>query len=369
MTIVARFGIQGCPMLMADLLVSDDGPWALPAPIPTVDDISKAFPARSRCVPSGMCQKLVVLSESFVLGWSGELQVAKEVISEVRRMNAVIPFTAETLIKHFDSLGDSVWEKIGIAGFIEDATNNIQAFNCEKATTFKTALLDDVALLGSGTESVRRELQGFTTLPVTLGGTSNVVNKAVGYGLTLSGSLLNIEIATLENLKDFYGGGYEISTVLNKKFAKVDDITYLFWQTGIDGKGDFGISRIPVRAFRYSYHNDILLIRSVKFQDKGDTGSMGQQFFAVPPIYRNPDRRELDGVTWASLNARFLCNYFMVPMAPKGVAVLAAVTFKDRVEDEKWIKFVETPTVVHVWVEGQFILDMAKEIADMLRSG
>ena len=95
-------------------------------------------------------------------------------------------------------------------------------------------------------------------------------------------------MATLQNLNDLYGGGYEIATVLNQKFAKVDDITYLFWQASVDGKGGVRISRLPLKACRYSYHNDILLIRSAKFEDKGDMRAFEQQLLAVSPVNLGP---------------------------------------------------------------------------------
>jgi hypothetical protein len=38
------------------------------------------------------------------------------------------------------------------------------------------------------------------------------------------------------------------------------------------------------------------------------------------------------------------------------------VCYKERVEDDKWIKFTETPTEVTASVEVQFIENVAKEI-------
>ena len=48
-------------------------------------------------------------------------------------------------------------------------------------------------------------------------------------------------MVTLVNLKHLYGGGYEIATILNQKFAKVDDITYLFWGASVDAREAFGL--------------------------------------------------------------------------------------------------------------------------------
>ena len=82
------------------------------------------------------------------------------------------------------------------------------------------------------------------------------------------------------------------------------------------------------------------------------------------PSTGDPDPGEMKGITPPSFNARFLCNYFLIPMSPKEAAILGMVTCKERAEDEKVMKFEETATEVHAWVETQFVVDVAKEIAN-----
>lgn len=362
MTVVARFGIQGCPMLMGDLLLSIDDPSASPAPIPTAEDLSKVFPAGSAYVPWGLRQKIAVLSDTLVLGWSGDMFLAHDIIAEVKQKNAETPFTRETLLEHFDAFDESVWEEIGIVGFIEDVAG-MTAFACDNATKFRTPLFGEVALLGSGTADVQKMLENIPSLPVSIDGPINPINMSISAGLQVSGGLLNFEIATLGNLNKLYGGGYEIATILNQKFAKLDDVTYLFWEASVDGKGGVRISRLPLNACRYSYHNDILLIRSAKFEDKPNRLAYEQRLFVVPPIYRKPEEEEMHKIIVPSLNARYLSNYFLIPISPNKAAVFGMVTCKERAEDEKWIKFEETATEVRVGVEMQFLMDVAKEIA------
>jgi len=363
MTVVARFGIQGCPMLMGDVLLSIDDPSASPAPIPTVEDLSKVFPAGSASVPWGLRQKIAVLSDTLVLGWSGDMYLAQDIIAEVWQKNAKTPFTKKTLLEHFDALDESIWEEIHLVGFIDDDDAGMTALACDNATTFRTPLFGEVALLGSGTADVQKMLQDIPSLPVSIDGPINPIALSICAGLQVSGGLLNFEIATLDNLNKLYGGGYEIATILNQKFAKLDDVTYLFWGANVDGKGGVRISRLPLNACRYSYHNDILLIRSAKFEDKPNTRAYEQRLFVVPPIYRDPDEEEMDEIIAPSLNARYLSNYFLVPISSKEATICGMVTCKERAEDEKWIKFEETETEVRVGVDPQFIMDVAKEIA------
>jgi hypothetical protein len=169
-------------------------------------------------------------------------------------------------------------------------------------------------------------------------------------------------MATLTNLKAFYGGGYEIATVLDQKFAKLNDVTYLFWRADRDSKG-VRIGRLPVRACRYSYHNDMLVIRSAKFEDKGEERAIEQNLFYVSPVYREPHPGELASITPPSLNARFLCNYFLVPVPPNEIAILGMLCSKETADEKKWVTFTETPTEVMAAVEVEFITAVAKEIA------
>jgi hypothetical protein len=360
MTIVARFGIQGCPMLMGDLLLSGpELPGSL-AFIPTTEDLSTIFPAGSTYVPRGLRQKIAVVTDKLVVGWAGNLSIARNVIAELIRKSKLAPFSRESLQQYFDGLSDAVWKDFGIVGFIEDDIG-MTSFCCESTKEFSTPLLGKVGLLGSGAKGVEKMFGGISQLPEGIDRSLNVVEQSVGIGLQLSGGLLSFEIATLQNLSDFYGGGYEIATVLNQKFGKLNDVTYLFWRADIDSKG-VRIGRLPVRVCRYAYHKDMLVIRSVKFEDKGEERAIDERVFFVPPVYRDVQPGELASLTLPSLNARHLCNYFLIPMSEKELAIFAMVCRKEQVEDEKWVKFTETPTEVTASVEVQFITDVAKEI-------
>jgi hypothetical protein len=362
MTLVARFAIQGCPMLMGDLLLSIDDVSATPAPIPTIDDLSKIFPVGSPTVPAGLAQKLAVISDTFVLGWAGTQPTARDVIAELKERNGRDPFTRDSLMEFLDAYNDSVWNEIGLVGFIEDSAGMTQ-FACDRTVVFQSPAFGTVALLGSGTTAVRDMLENdIQSLPTVLDGAANVTAMSVGAGLFLSGALLNFEMATIDNLNDMYGAGYEIATVLNQRFAKVDDITYLFWRADVHGQRIL-VSRLPLSVCRYSYHDDILVIRSAKFDDRGDARAFDQRVFAVSPVYRHIAQSELTAITLPNLNARYLCNYFFVPLGGQ-MAVLAFVTYRERADDERWIKFEEHDGEVNVGVERQFIMNVIKELLE-----
>jgi hypothetical protein len=102
----------------------------------------------------------------------------------------------------------------------------------------------------------------------------NALPQALGFGLHMSGVMLQMELATLASLQNSYGGGYEIAVSVEGRFRKLDDVTYLFWQATTDGP-EVRVSRLPRQAFRYVYRDDLLVIRSVAFNDPGSVASAG----------------------------------------------------------------------------------------------
>ncbi|MGH8729306.1 MAG: hypothetical protein ACREV9_14400 [Burkholderiales bacterium] len=360
MTAVARLGIQRCPMLIGDLLVSGPEFPGSTAFIPTTDEFSAIFPPGCAWVPRGLRQKIAIVDDGLVVGWAGDLAIATDVIADLVQKSASVPFTKESLRHYFDGLSEAVWKEIELVGFIDDHTG-MTPFCSESTIEFPTQLFGKVGLLGSGAKDLEKILRGLSQLPQ--GDRSlNPVEQSVGFGLQLTGILLNVEIATLKNLSNFYGGGYEIATLLNGKFAKLDDVTYLFWTAYVDSK-EVRISRLPVRACRYAYHEDMLLIRSARFEDKGESRAIDERLFVISPVYREAQPRELSSITPPSLNARHLCNYFLIPMSAKELAIFAMVCLKERAEDEKWVKFTETPAEVTASIDGQFITEVARETA------
>jgi len=355
-------------MLMGDLLISGSQKYYSPTVLPTTDDFSRVFPRGSTYIPIGLRQKLVVVTDKLALGWAGNVDIARNIVVELMQESSITSFSRKSLQRFFDRFSEEVWKEIGIVGFIEDDIG-MTAFNCESTTEFSTPILGKVALLGSGTKGIKTFLEGFTQLPSGLDASINVVDQSIGFGLQLSGTLLNYEIATLENLNDLFGAGYEIATVLNQKFGKLDDITYLFWQTHIDEKG-IRISRLPARACRYAYHKDLLIIRSLKFDDKSSKNSaIEQKNFVIPPIYREPKEEEIAAITLPSLNSRYLCNYFLVPTSSNEMAILTMLHSKERADEKKWVTFIETSTEVVVGVEAEFIKLVARKIGENNRLG
>lgn len=356
MTAVARLAIQDCPMLVADLLLSGPEFPGFTASIPTIEDMAAAFPPGSPRVPLGLSQKLAVVADNLVVGWAGRYTTAREVVAELVRLSKDKAFTNDSLQQHFDNLGPSVWSEIGLVGFVRDP-KGVAQFG-RSYHNLSTQLFGNVGLLGSGLRDLQTFLQRTPMLPGADGSSMNPLQESISFGLSLTGVFLHVELATLESLSSFYGGGYEIAVSEKGKFRKLDDVTYLFWNASVNGN-EVRIGRIPRRAFRYGYRDDLLVIRSAAFRDDQPRVAIRNDLFTVPPVYRDLQTAELGGVPPPSLNAKWLCNYFLVDFAGVKPAILVKVRYQPQ--EQKWVKFVDFPGGVGVSVEHAFIEEVAKE--------
>jgi hypothetical protein len=348
-------------MLLADLLLS--GPPLLAAldPVPTVDDLAVVFRFDSERVPRGLCQKIAIVSPNLVVGWSGSYDTARDVISELRRRVVAERYTNEALQRDLNNLLPSYDAKnsIGLVGFIRDPDNRIAQFG-RNYIKLNTKVFGDVGLLGSGLDDFEKFLTRNETLPVADNHLQlNVLQRSVGFGLSMSGALLTFEVSSGAGLTDLYGGGYEIAVSERGEFKKIDDVLYAFWSVDVEGeqmRGNF----LPSRVFRYAYKDDLLRIRSVSFVRRAKTTSISEQLFLVPPVYRDLRSHEKADTSKPDLNARWLCNFFVVRYSDGRSKIFTKVAH--QIESREWIRFEDRAEGVGVQVSQRFLEEVGRAI-------
>lgn len=351
-------------MLLADLLLSGPPLPGVTAAIPTVDDLSAIFPPDSPIVPRQLCQKIALVSEHLVIGWAGGYDTARALVGQLKRLDAIQRFTNESLQVYLDGLDKSVWGEcglpgsIGLVGFIRDPDNRIAWFG-RSAIGLRTQLFGKVGLLGSGLDDFERFLLRTERLPETADIQMNVLQQSIGFGLQMGGSLLRIELESQVSLQKFYGGGYEIAVSEMGKFKKLDDITYVFWWVDTDGTELRG-GLVPSRVFRYSYNDDLLRIRSVAFVPDGAVTRACEQMFLVPPVYRDVRTDEQADISRPSLNARWLCNYFLVHFGDGRLAIYAKIAYQPQ--QKRWLRFDEFAGGVTVAVSEEFLKETGEQV-------
>ena len=359
MTAVARLTILNkCPILLGDLLITGPKKPGIKAMIPTIENVNSLFTSELGRIPYGMQQKVVIVSDNLMLGWSGDYLTAKEVICDIYTESEESRFTKTSLHKYFMLLPQRIWDQgVGFIGFIKDR-NGIAYFGY-RYKSIKTKIFGNVGLLGTGSADLEKLLNRYTGIPKPMSGKPNILEVSISLTLSLSGILLNTELATLRSLQNFYGGGYEIATIVNGKFRKLDEIVYIFWIARISEKG-VHISQIPRHAMSFVYVDDILIIRSVSFNETKDRVSMSQSGYSVPPMYRIISEQEIDTLHMPDLNQKWLCNYFLVTLPSGDKEIYSRIDYRPK--DQRYVKFHEEQNSTIVAVEREFIESVGEEI-------
>jgi hypothetical protein len=310
MTAVARLRIKSTnfPVVMGDLLLSSPDYTPDNFTVPTHDQ-TLTFAKGPGLVASGLRQKVVVISNDLLIGWAGGAYHASLFIKDLLERNQQNPMTFRTLQLYFDEKDKFVRKyNLSFAGFFKDAYG-MRAFGLNSGRSVSTDVFGEIALLGTGAESVLNHLKNVSVLLVD--GNASPLTQSILTALAISGTLLSSEIQTGLSVKKLFGGGYEVATMVQGAFQKIDDITYLFWFASTEG--DRIQVRFPHRSLKISYLGDILIIRVDSIHPLEDRSGMevtSTTLHVVQPIYRSVEPEELEYIVPPSLNSTFMCNYF-----------------------------------------------------------
>ena len=133
-----------------------------------------------------------------------------------------------------------------------------------------------------------------------------------------------------------------MATLERGAFAKLDDLTYMFWDALVDDD-DKLIKLKPHKAFKYKYYDDLLAIRTLSLKESDVAfASFDDSIHLIEPIYRKITQEEIDHFVVPSMNSRFLCNYFFVFDREQRVGRFAKIDF---IKDKK-------PNVIFTEIEG-----------------
>lgn len=364
MTLVARLLVNRSPLLMGDLLLSGNEVPGQFVNVPTIGSISSVFPEGSLRVPRSMRQKIAVVSDNLLVGWAGGRSAAGSVIRELIEKEREKPFTLDSLEHYLKNLHKSVWEQCGFAGFIKNEHElSYFGFNSLELQTKSSGV---AGLLGTGSDQVAQFLQNFPGGHAIGTKEPNELGRALAYGLSISGSFLSLEIASRESLLNYFGAGYEIASLIDGKFQKLDNVTYVFWYGQMTDDG-FGADLHQV--CKYSYINDVLAIRTETLSASNNETyqTKDRSLYAVLPVYRDLTQTESTDLPQLvsrppSFDSKWLCNYFFLWEPTGGVAIFSLVHHCG--EKEPPIRFFEEENRLVVAFEKNFTDTMLKHAYD-----
>jgi len=79
--------------MLGDILMSGVERPGEPARLPTIENITEVFAEGSGLVPTGLRQKIAILSDDLIIGWSGDYIAARTVITDLYTKTKIKPFT------------------------------------------------------------------------------------------------------------------------------------------------------------------------------------------------------------------------------------------------------------------------------------
>jgi len=325
MTAVVRFHFDNTvPIVVGDLLISSSRSANELPRLPTLDLRTHRIKGVATSYPEGVRQKLSIIGSNLAIGWAGKYDEAQSALEHLYHIDRNGDMSFEYLDNHLSSLGDNA---PGFVGFLFDGNGYHQfGYRYERLDTSEVG---QIGFLGTGSAHLQRvvgqvccpsALEPFSPSALELMPSSDpsqvtATHKAVAAALAVSGVLLTEELSRGTDDLRSYGAGYEIIYAEQSGFRKLDDVTFALWTADIRQLKQVAVSKGPLHVCKYSYINDLLVIRSLATDPGQKPGSYRHSTDYVGPVYRSYTQDEVDTALASplpSFNSKWLCNYFVV---------------------------------------------------------
>jgi hypothetical protein len=185
------------------LLISGNEQAGLVTSIPTVGLRDNVFPDGSGWVPLRLCQKIVVVAKNIVIGWSGSLLGATEVLNELRSSCYGAEIDRVSLNKILSSTMKELGQlELQLTGFIRDS-EGVTGFSVG-ADEFHDPVIGKISLLGSGSDDFRRLLNAREWRSLVEEAPLGTPQAVIGGAMTIVGQMLTAEDISHGPLVSYY---------------------------------------------------------------------------------------------------------------------------------------------------------------------
>lgn len=312
MTLIAGFFRNGYPILMGDILASGTDTSTMELVFPTVGKVSRSALSNGKYSPSSLCQKVILVSPSLAIGWAGTKFYAQCFIKDLIEANCHKNPSQQSLSNIFD-YQDKYGDLRAICLYRDGTKLGIRGFNSlpvycqdEKFTYFSAA--------GTGYSRLSDIVEKMDLTRIFGNHNPTELEMGINVAWYISAALLSQEIIDSSSLRQLFGVGYEVVHPLGSELSKFDDVTYFFWKTEEQGKGSWSIPAVPFLSIKYSYHDDILIMRNVRTYLETETKTCiinRDESRAIVPIHRDFNPEELLNYSMPTLNSKWMSNVFI----------------------------------------------------------
>lgn len=331
MTLVASFSVNRHPVLVGDLMLSRE--WIDSSMnIPTCTDVNRLFPVNVSRKVLGLKQKVVVINKNLALAWSGDLDYAIKVITNINNKAAKDGLTIANIkqflnSQHYDGKGT-----LYLTGLLFDENQSAVArFGWQSRKGFftnsdKNEVLGEIYVGGSGQVDFLALAKNLPKDARSIA-TGNGIETPICFSLSILGQLTGQQMRLGTGLTSYYGGGYEIVTLENGELKKISDIAYHMLEAKRDKDGQLKITFHGV--LKYEYWNDLLLIRKFDINvvaKKVEENKAEHELYVIYPPHKESDDSEKlfieNNVTWPHLEGRFNIFYIYKPRTNSVVSLV-----------------------------------------------
>lgn len=267
-TAIACYCSHDFPFVIGDVLLSEKSNahntiFYADFQSPLLGKINKLLAANDH-VAAGFSQKVCVIRPDLIFAWSGSLQLAREFAQELHKRTAGPKLTPADLDHFLNAHCNGLGQDLHLVGALRVGLRRhwLWGFNCH---TVRYPNLDSLRFAGSGMDNLNEVLGTLSSAQIS--GGKELIDQGYGFSISFLAALMQYELYTAKNVAAYYGGGYELAGVSGETYAKLGNVSWIFWD--IEKKGG-SISAIPTKALGMHYSGELLRLRAIDFQDFSD---------------------------------------------------------------------------------------------------
>lgn len=299
MTLIASFVTNGIPIIIGDLLVSNEiGVGDDDFSTPTIHNVNKHIKDRGLLRVSGITQK-VLTTGKICMACAGGYYHARELISHIHNQCNEKNITSVQYNSILDNYPICDLKNINVISYFYDGKGferrNIQT------PIFELEGLDDVQVAGSGTPAFIQNIEQVINNGKAVGKHTNL-DTTVGHALSFTSWAFCRQIMSGVGILEGWGGGFEIAYLNNGRFEKLNNLLFLLWKVNEKKNGDLIIQSMPL-FIKSEYQGDILRI----FVCDWGNDTLGERLYVANPLFQR-DRSE--PIQMPNLKYSWLINFF-----------------------------------------------------------
>jgi hypothetical protein len=368
MTLIMSIVIDGQGILIGDAMLSMSEAARVrlaverKANLPMMGDFD--FEADGGGVPISLRQKICLLDDNLAVAWCGDLATAERVIGSIYEYIKDKKVSYQVLSEWSSFHGYHGDDVDGIIMLHEDGKISVWGGDEIDLTLWG---FESVRFSGTGSGFVMPLLTGeglSSDMIDVLGNSLGGAGKAVPYGLFLSGALLGCE--TLEKSFDFFdyyfGGAYEVCFFNGKKFEKIDDVLYVFFNATVHVDGSIDLDWFPT-IFKSDYVGENLFIKVIECEWHKDRCKTKRiDLHEIRPLIR------INQVNVIPHELKFSSKYLVYAIAVHGVGISEILSFVAYPNDEVIVRPIEGQSQFEIRFSADFFEKTYQGVRDFMSS-